>query len=93
MQGDPLTRDPNIHYMYASQYTVIPLPGILTYTKCMLVHAPNHTSYIFFVNDNFITWQITKQLFTLNTHTFRILSKIFTSLRKLSSFLLISNVR
>jgi hypothetical protein len=29
----------------------------------------------------------------LNTHTFRILSKIFTSLRKLSSFLLISNVR
>ena len=32
--------------MYASQYIVIPLPGILTYTKCMLVHAPYHTSYI-----------------------------------------------
>ena len=36
-QGDPLIRDPNIHYMYVSPYMVIPLPGILTYTKCMLV--------------------------------------------------------
>jgi hypothetical protein len=36
---DPLTRDPNIHKMYASCYMVIPLPEILTYTKCMPVNA------------------------------------------------------
>ena len=52
-------------------YTMaIPFPGILTYTKCMLVHAPNHTSLISFLSDNFITWQFTQQPFTLNTHTF-----------------------
>jgi hypothetical protein len=35
--GDPLTRDPNIHKMYATCCTLILLLGILTYTKCMLV--------------------------------------------------------
>jgi hypothetical protein len=31
IHGDPLTRDP--------KYMVIPLPGILTYTKCMLANT------------------------------------------------------
>jgi len=72
---------------------LIPLSGILTYTKCMLAHAPNHTSHISFVSDNFITWQFSQQPFTLHTHTFRILSKISTSLHKLSSFHQMSNIR
>ena len=64
------TRDPNIHWMYASPIVAIPLPGILTYTKCMLVYASNCISHISFVSDNFIIWQFTQQVFTLNTHTF-----------------------
>jgi hypothetical protein len=39
MHNDPLNRDLNIHYMYDSRCMVIPLPEILTYTKCMLVDA------------------------------------------------------
>jgi hypothetical protein len=56
--------------MYVSPNVAIPLLGILTYTKYMLVYALNHTSHISFVNDNFITWQFTQQPFPLNTHTF-----------------------
>ena len=56
--------------MYVSPNVAIPLPGILTYTKCMLVYALNHTSHISFVNDNFITCQFTQQHFPLNTHIF-----------------------
>jgi hypothetical protein len=41
--------------MYASPNMAIPLPGILTYTKYMLVYTLNHTSHISFVSDNFIT--------------------------------------
>jgi microcystin-dependent protein len=56
--------------MYVSPNVAIPLPGILTYTKCMLVYTSNLTSHISFVSDNFITWQFTQQPFPLNTHTF-----------------------
>jgi len=63
--------------MYVSPNMAIPLPGILIYTKCMLVYASNHTSYIFFVSDNFITWQFTQQPFPLNTHIFS--NSYFTS--------------
>jgi hypothetical protein len=56
--------------MYVSPNVAILLPRILTYAKCMLVYASNHTSHISFVNDNFITWQFTQQHFPLNTHTF-----------------------
>ena len=55
---------------HRSRCKVIPLPGILTYTKCMLVYASNRTSHIFFVSDNFIIWQFTQQVSILNTHTF-----------------------
>ena len=52
----------------------IPLLGSLTYTKYMLVHAIYHTSHIFYVSDNFITWQFIQGPFTLNRHTFGRLS-------------------
>ena len=35
---------------------VIPLPKILTYTKCMLVNATYHTTHISYVGDNLIAW-------------------------------------
>ena len=41
--------------MYASQYMVIPLLEILTYTKCMLVNTAYHIN-ISYVSDNFIAW-------------------------------------
>ena len=40
---------------------VIALPEILTYTKCMLVHATYHISHTFYVSDTFITWQFTRK--------------------------------
>jgi hypothetical protein len=77
--------------MCVSPNVVIPLPEILTYTKCMLVYASNHTSHISFLSDNFITWQFTQQHFPLNTHTFN--NSHFTSVIFIKSWNLIKRYR
>ena len=40
---------------------VIPLSGILTYTKYMLVYVTYHNSHIFYVSDTSIIWKFTRK--------------------------------